>query len=397
MLRGKKIIIGISGGIAAYKVPTLIRLLVKDGAEVKVVTTENALEFVTPTTLRTLSNNTIYYNQFPESFELSTEHISITDWADLMVIAPATANIIAKFVNGIGDDALSTSFLAFNKDVIIAPSMNTKMFESPYFQDNLSNLISNGVRMISPSTGNLACGYDGKGRMEEPEIIHEYIRDYFNKPKPLEGKKVVITAGPTYEPIDSVRFIGNYSSGRMGFAIAEEVANNGGEVVLITGPSSLKTNNNRIQRININTAEEMYIETNKHFPQSDVAILSAAVADYRPSTTYNTKLKKSDGLLNIELSPTKDILASLGKVKTKEQILVGFALETDNEVENAKKKLFSKNLDFIVLNSLRDEGAGFSTPTNKVSIIDNSSIQEFPLKSKQEVAKDIIKKLISLL
>ena len=397
MLRDKKIIIGISGGIAAYKIPLLIRLLVKEGAQVKIIATNNALEFVTLTTLRTLSNNSVYHQLFPKEIDYSTEHISISDWGDLFVLAPATANIIGKYANGIADDALSTTLLAFNKDVFIAPAMNTKMYNNPAVKANISKLKSFGANFISPTLGNLACGYDGEGRMEDVENIFSRIREYFQKDLPLKGKTVLVTAGPTYEQIDAVRFIGNYSSGKMGFCLAEEIAKQGGKVILIAGPVSLTTQNKDITRIDVKSAEEMYLEANKYFPDADVAILSAAVADYKPKQEFKNKLKKTQSSLNIELCPTKDILKSLGEKKKDGQILIGFALETDNEIENAKKKLNTKNLDFIVLNSLNDKGAGFGTPTNKVTIIDKDEILSLSLKSKEEVAQDIVKKLVTFL
>lgn len=397
MLRGKKIIIGISGGIAAYKIPFLIRLLIKQGCEIKIIASENALEFTTLTTLKTLSNNSVYYKLFSLDIKHSTEHISITDWADIFILAPATANIIGKYANGIGDDALSTSLLAFDKDVFIAPSMNTKMYNNPYFQANLINLKKNGCKIISPKKGDLACGYDGEGRMEEVENIFLEIKGFFENSMPLKDKTIIVTAGPTYEKIDAVRFIGNYSSGRTGFSIAEEIAKQGGNVILITGPVSLTTNHKNIKRIDVNSAQEMYYETHKYFSQSNAAILSAAVADYKPKTSFENKIKKTNNSLNIELSPTIDILASLGNIKTEKQVLIGFALETDNEIENAKEKLNKKNLDFIVLNSLRDKGAGFAGPDNKVTIIDKDSIKALPLQSKEKVAQDIIKKLVTLL
>ena len=397
MLTGKKVLIGISGGIAAYKTPLLIRLLIKRGCQVKVVATHNALEFVTLTTLRTLSQHNVYYDMLSSEGEYSTEHISLTDWADCFIIAPATANIIGKYANGIADDALSTSLLAFNKEIFLAPAMNTKMYNNPIVQENISKLAKRGVKMISPTQGNLACGYDGDGRMEEPEIIANIVEAYYSNNLPLKNKTYLVTAGGTQEKIDAVRYIGNNSSGKMGYCIAEELASKGAKVILISGKTHLKTSNPNIKLINIVSAQEMFDETIKYFPQCDGAILCAAVADYKPTYASPNKIKKTSQELTITLTPTCDILATLGKEKKENQILVGFALETDNEVENAKNKLKKKNLDFIVLNSLNDKGAGFEVSTNKITIIDKEEkVENFELKSKEEVAKDIVNKLIEL-
>ncbi|MFA6200450.1 MAG: bifunctional phosphopantothenoylcysteine decarboxylase/phosphopantothenate--cysteine ligase CoaBC [Bacteroidales bacterium] len=397
MLTGKKILIGISGGIAAYKTPLLIRELIKRGCKIKVVATHNALEFVTLTTLRTLSQNNVYFDIFSTEGEYSTEHISLTDWADCFIVAPATANIIGKFAHGIADDALSTTLLAFNKEVFLAPSMNTKMYHNPIVQENIKKLEELGVKIISPTKGNLACGYDGDGRMEEPKEIVKLMEDYYSNNLPLKNKTILVTAGGTQEKIDAVRYIGNNSSGKMGFCIAEELASKGANVILICGKTSLTTCNPNIKQINIVSAQEMYDETMKYFPTCNAAILSAAVADYKPIIAAKNKIKKTSQDLTITLTPTCDILASLGKEKKENQILVGFALETDNEEENAKEKLKKKNLDFIILNSLNDKGAGFEVSTNKITIIDkDEKVEKFELKSKEEVAKDIVNKLISL-
>ena len=397
MLTGKKILIGISGGIAAYKTPLLIRELIKRGCEIKVVATHNALEFVTLTTLRTLSQNNVYFDIFSTEGEYSTEHISLTDWADCFIVAPATANIIGKFAHGIADDALSTTLLAFNKEVFLAPSMNTKMYHNPIIQENIKKLEELGVKIISPTKGNLACGYDGDGRMEEPKEIVKLMEDYYSNNLPLKNKTILVTAGGTQEKIDAVRYIGNNSSGKMGFCIAEELASKGANVILICGKTFLTTCNPNIKLINIVSAQEMYDETMKYFPTCNAAILSAAVADYKPIISAENKIKKTSQDLTITLTPTCDILASLGKEKKENQILVGFALETDNEEENAKEKLKKKNLDFIILNSLNDKGAGFEVSTNKITIIDkDEKVEKFELKSKEEVAKDIVNKLISL-
>lgn len=397
MLTGKKILIGISGGIAAYKTPLLIRQLIKRGCQVKVVSTRNALEFVTLTTLRTLSQHNVYYDIFSSEGEYSTEHISLTDWADFFIIAPATANIIGKYANGIADDALSTSLLAFNKEIFLAPAMNTKMYNNPIVQENISKLAKRGVKIISPTQGNLACGYDGDGRMEEPEVIANIVEEYYSNNLPLKNKTYLVTAGGTQEKIDAVRYIGNNSSGKMGYCIAEELASKGAKVILISGKTHLKTLNPDIKLINIVSAQEMFDEAIKYFTQCNGAILCAAVADYKPEYVAPNKIKKTSQELTITLTPTCDILASLGKIKKENQILVGFALETDNEVENAKNKLKKKNLDFIVLNSLNDKGAGFEVSTNKITIIDKEEkVENFELKSKEEVAKDIVNKLIEL-
>jgi phosphopantothenoylcysteine decarboxylase/phosphopantothenate--cysteine ligase len=397
MLTGKKILIGISGGIAAYKTPLLIRQLIKRGCQVKIVATHNALEFVTLTTLRTISQHNVYYDILSKDGEYSTEHISLTDWADCFIIAPATANIIGKYANGIADDALSTSLLAFDKEIFLAPAMNTKMYNNSIVQENINKIAKRGVKIISPTKGNLACGYDGDGRMEEPEIIANIIEDYYSNKLPLKNKTYLVTAGGTQEKIDAVRYIGNNSSGKMGYCIAEELASKGGKVILISGKTHLKTSNPNIKLINIVSAQEMFDEAIKYFSLCNGAILCAAVADYKPASVATNKIKKTSQDLSITLTPTCDILASLGKGKKENQILVGFALETDNEVENAKKKLKKKNLDFIVLNSLNDKGAGFEVSTNKITIIDkDEKVESFELKSKEEVAKDIVNKLIEL-
>lgn len=396
MLQGKNIIIGISGGIAAYKSLYLIRLFRKAGANVRVVATENAMWFVTRVSLESLSQHKVYDKVFGPENDYTTEHISLTDWADVFVVAPATANIIGKYANGIADDALSTSLIAFDKKVFMAPAMNCKMYENFAFQRNMKYLIENGVEMIEPATGYLACGYEGKGRMEEPDVIFAAVEKYFTRPTDLKGKKILITAGPTYENIDPVRFIGNYSSGKMGFAIAEELAARGADVSLVTGPVNIEPGNVAIKRMNVQSAREMFETATALFPQMDAAILTAAVADYRPSELHTAKLKRTTASLTLELVPNPDILATLGQMKNPGQILAGFALETNDELENARKKLQAKNLDFIVLNSLQDKGAGFGTDTNKVKIIDNKNqVLRFDLKSKKLVAVDIADKLAS--
>ncbi|MEE0910774.1 MAG: bifunctional phosphopantothenoylcysteine decarboxylase/phosphopantothenate--cysteine ligase CoaBC [Bacteroidales bacterium] len=388
------VVIAISGGIAAYKIPFLIRLFRKAGHKVKVVVTKNALNFVTEATLQTLSDNLVYSDMFAGNKDM-TEHISIADWADYYIVAPATANIIGKYANAIADDCISTTLLAFDKDVFLAPAMNTNMYANKGVQNNLQILASRGVNIISPNCGELACGANGDGRMAEPEEIFAFVNNHITKSKILAGKTICVTAGPTYEQIDPVRFIGNNSSGKMGFAIAESLAAKGASVKLIAGPTHLNTKNCNIERIDVKSAEQMYNATVKEFEQVDAAILSAAVADYTPKNVFSQKVKKADNVLNIELQPTKDILAQLGRMKTDKQTLVGFALETNDEENNAKQKLSKKNLDFIVLNSLNDKNACFGFDTNKVTIIDsNGKMIKTDLKSKSEIAEDVVSKLI---
>lgn len=396
-LKGKHIIVGISGGIAAYKVPQLVRLLVKAGAEVCCAVTEHALQFVTPLTLETVSNNNVYSLLFDRNNPHTTEHISMKEWGDMMVVAPATANIIGKMACGIADDALSTLLLSFRKPLFLCPAMNSQMLESPALQRNLDTLRRDGVAIIDSTCGELACGTTGNGRMAEPEEIVKQLIASVDSQKDAVHLKVLITAGPTYERIDAVRFIGNYSSGKMGFALAEELASRGAEVCLVAGPTSLTTRHPNIRRIDIESAREMYDAATSEFPTCHAAILSAAVADFRPDHTADHKIKKQndqDGM-TLHLVQNPDILASLGRMKRDDQLLVGFALETDNELSNAQNKLHRKNLDFIVLNSLQDPGAGFGHNTNKVTIIDrNGNINAGQLKSKQEVAKDIVDKML---
>ncbi len=392
MLTGKKVILGISGGIAAYKAAYLIRLFRKAGAEVKVVGTANAFEFITRVTLESLTEHKVYHQVFGEQNDYTTEHVSLTDWGDVFVVAPATANIIGKLANGIADDALSTSLLAFDRQVFMAPAMNCKMYAHAAVQQNLDKLVKRGVQIIEPAEGFLACGYEGKGRMEEPEAIFAKVAAYLEHPDlPLRGRKILVTAGPTREAVDPVRYLGNHSSGKMGYALADELAARGAEVHLISGPTHLQPKSAHIDLVRVTTAEEMLNACMKHYPVCDAAIMAAAVSDYRPVKTYPKKIKKDspESPLRLELQPTTDILARMGKEK-KQQLLVGFALETDQEESHAIKKLKDKNLDFIVLNSLKDKGAGFAHDTNKITIIDNKQeISRYPLKSKQEAAVDI--------
>ena len=392
MLTGKKVILGISGGIAAYKAAYLIRLFRKAGAEVKVVGTSNAFEFITRVTLESLSENKVYHQVFGEQNDYTTEHVSLTDWGNVFVVAPATANIIGKLANGIADDALSTSLLAFDRKIFIAPAMNCKMYAHFAVQQNIDKLRAHGVEIIEPAEGFLACGYEGKGRMEEPETIFASVEAYLRtSERSLSGKKILVTAGPTREAIDPVRYLGNHSSGKMGFALADELATRGAEVHLVSGPTQLQPKSPAIHLVRVTSSEEMLNACMKYYPGCDAVIMAAAVSDYKPVKPHNRKIKKGnpENPLRLELEPTTDILARMGAEKN-EQLLVGFALETDQEEAHAVQKLHEKNLDFIVLNSLKDEGAGFAHDTNKITIIDNKQeIFRYPLQSKQKTAKDI--------
>ena len=398
MLKGKHIIVGITGSIAAYKAASLVRLLVKEGAEVKVVMTELAKQFITPLTLATLSKHPVmveFYN--PENGDWHS-HVDMGLWADLYLIAPATANTLGKMAHGIADNLLLTTYLSAKCPVMVAPAMDLDMYRHPATRQNLHILQSYGVRVIEPAAGELASGLVGKGRMAEPEEIVASIHRYFERQGDLLGKKVLLTAGPTYEKIDPVRFIGNYSSGKMGLAIAEELAGRGAEVVLVCGPVNLKTSHPAIRRVDVESAAQMYEVTSKEFVNSDVAVLSAAVADFTPKEKADHKIKRGKDDLLLELLPTKDIAAELGRIKTVSQLLVGFALETNDEEMNALSKMQRKNLDMIVLNSLNDKGAGFSVDTNKVTILDKAGDKTvYELKTKVEVAKDIVDQIASRL
>lgn len=401
MLKDKNIILGISGGIAAYKAAYLIRLFKKAGCRVKVVGTASAFEFITKVTLESLSENRVYDKVFDPSNDYTTEHIALTDWGDVFVVAPATANIIGKLANGIADDALSTSLLAFNKKVIVAPAMNCKMYDHFATQKNIQTLKNNGVYIIEPATGYLACGYEGKGRMEEPEVIFNFVESLFQIDNSLAGKKIMVTAGPTHEAIDPVRFLGNQSSGKMGFFIAEELLKRGAVVELVSGPVKINLQHERLRITRVTNAAQMLEACKEIFPEMEATIMAAAVADFTPENASDEKIKKSklleDGMV-LRLIPTVDILQELGRKKSKSQVLVGFALETSEEEKNASQKLTQKNLDFIVLNSLNDKGAGFDTDTNKVTIINNKNeIFRYNLKPKQEVATDIVDMLESYL
>lgn len=394
VLKGKKILLGVTGGIAAYKTANLVRLFIKAGADVQVVMTPASKDFVTPLTLSTLSKRPVFSTFYSEEEnELWNNHVELALWADLMIIAPATANTLSKMANGNCDNLLMAVYLSAKCPVYFAPAMDLDMYKHPTSIDNFHKLKLFGNLMIPAEKGELASGLSGEGRMAEPEHILAFIEDDLSSKLPLKGKKILITAGPTYEPIDPVRFIGNHSSGKMGYDLALEAANRGAEVILISGPSHLNIQHSNVQLIKITTAEEMYEECHRYYKDVDVAIAAAAVADYRPKSVANHKIKKTDETFSIELEKTKDILASLGQQK-ENQFLIGFALETENEIEHAKLKIQKKNLDLIVLNSLNDEGAGFGKSTNKITFIDKSfQINPMPLKLKEEVAKDILDKI----
>lgn len=392
---GKKIILGISGSIAAYKAAFLTRLLIKSGAEVQILMTEAATQFITPLTLSTLSKKPVHVKVSSE--ESWNNHVEMGLWADAMVIAPATATTLAKLAHGIADNVIVATYLSARCPVFFAPAMDLDMWTHPSTVQNVQKLQSYGNRLIDVAHGELASGLVGNGRMAEPETIVEMLNDFFDKKNDLANSNALITAGPTYEAIDPVRFIGNRSSGKMGVALAEEMANRGAKVKLILGPSSLKTNHPNIETIRVTNAQSMFEAAQAHFEKSDISILAAAVADYRPITVADKKIKKKDKTLTIELEKTTDIAATLGKQKRKNQLLIGFALETNNELENAQGKLERKNFDFIVLNSLRDKGAGFAVDTNKITILrKDNKLKNFELKSKKQVAVDIVDEIVSM-
>ena len=399
VLSGKKILVGVTAGIAAYKSPFLVRGFIKKGANVKVVMTPSAKDFVTPLTLSTLSKNEVYSSFTNDENENAqwNNHVELGLWADLFIIAPATANTLSKMANGTCDNLLLAVYLSAKCPVYFAPAMDLDMYKHPTTIKSFNKLDSFGNIQIPATLGELASGLKGQGRMAEPEDIIEFIEKDILKALPLRGKKFLITAGPTYEAIDPVRFIGNHSSGKMGFALAEASANLGAEVTLITGPVSLQLTNNFIKIVNVTSAQEMYNETHNYFKDCDVAILSAAVSDFRPVEVASQKINKKEDTISLKLIKTKDILESLGKIK-EDKLLVGFALETQNELENAKTKLKKKNLDLIVLNSLSDKGAGFKTDTNKVTLITrHNKIHSFQVKPKKEVADDILQHIIKQL
>ncbi len=398
MLKGKKIVLGVTGSIAAYKSAHLVRLLVRKGAEVQVVMTPAAKEFITPVTLSPLSGKAVISEFFAARDGLWHSHVDLGLWADLMLIAPATASTLGKMANGVADNMLVTTYLSMKAPVFIAPAMDLDMYRHPSTMRNLELLKSYGNHIIEPASGELASGLEGKGRMEEPERIVAKLESFFSAQLDLKDRKVLITAGPTYEKIDPVRFIGNYSSGKMAYALAEACANRGAQVELISGPVSLQTCHPAIHRTNVESAAEMYEACMRYFPTTDVTILCAAVADFSPENPHPSKIKSNKEGIKLTLKPTKDIAFNLGNVKKPGQILVGFALETDNEIENAQAKLERKKLDFIVLNSLNDKGAGFKGDTNKIKILEpKGKVLEFPLKSKQKVAEDIVNHLITKL
>jgi phosphopantothenoylcysteine decarboxylase/phosphopantothenate--cysteine ligase len=398
ILSGKNILLGISAGIAAYKSAAMVRLFIKVGANVKVVITPSAKDFVTPLTLSTLSKNPVHSTFVDDADnDLWNNHVELGLWADFFIIAPATANTLSKMANGVCDNLLLATYLSAKCPVYFAPAMDLDMYKHPTTKQSFEKLKSYGNIIIPATSGELASGLFGEGRMAEPEDILSFIEQDVIGKLPLRGKTILITAGPTYEAIDPVRFIGNHSSGKMGFEIAKEAANLGAKVILISGPTHLTIQHSLINVIPVTSAEDMYLETHKYFQNVDVAILAAAVADYKPKEIASQKIKKTDTTLVLQLEKTKDILASLGVIK-KKQLLVGFALETENELENAKAKLKKKNLNLIVLNSLKDKGAGFKTETNKVTIIDNKDVvTKYKLKSKTEVAKDLLIQIIKQL
>ena len=401
MLKGKKIILGITGSIAAYKSAYLLRSLVKEGAEVQVIMTPAAKNFITPVTMAALSGKPVLGSFFENSDGSWHSHVDLGLWADLMLVAPASANTMGKMVNGIADNLLVTTYLSAKCPVFVAPAMDLDMYKHPSTQQNINKLKEFGAHIIDPGSGELASGLVGKGRMEEPDRIVEMLQSFWasqRQPESLAGRKILLTAGPTYEKIDPVRFIGNYSSGKMGYAMAEELAQRGAKVVLVSGPVKLKAQHPNIEVVPTESAAQMYQACLEHFPSCTGAIMAAAVADFTPSLTDTQKIKRKGVSIALELQPTKDIASALGEMKNSAQFLVGFALETHDALENAQMKLRKKNLDFIVLNSLEDEGAGFMTDTNKITIIDRYNNKTlYPLKEKSEVAKDIINKIEELL
>ncbi|MES2518439.1 MAG: bifunctional phosphopantothenoylcysteine decarboxylase/phosphopantothenate--cysteine ligase CoaBC [Bacteroidota bacterium] len=398
MLRNKKILIGITGSIAAYKIATLTRLLVKEGAEVQIVMTQAAKEFITPLTLATLSKKPVYSEFIKDQTGTWNNHVELGLWADIMLIAPATAHTLAKCANGICDDLLTAVYLSAKCSVMFTPAMDLDMYHHPSTIENVRKLQSFGNQIIKSNFGELASGLVGEGRMAEPEELIEVLKKYFSQNIKLKGKKVLITAGPTQEAIDPVRFISNHSTGKMGYAIADKLAKAGAEVTVVSGQVALKSPDSSINIVKVRSAQEMYEASKSYFDQSDIIILAAAVADYTPAVVADKKIKKKEDTFNIELTKTTDIAKTLGQQKRPEQLMVGFALETDNEVENAIGKIKSKNLDMIILNSLQDSGAGFGHDTNKISIIKrDGTIIDFDLKSKQDVAMDIVDAIVEQL
>jgi phosphopantothenoylcysteine decarboxylase/phosphopantothenate--cysteine ligase len=397
MLKNKKIVLCVSASIAAYKSAILTRLLVKSGAEVKIIMTPSAIDFITPLTLSTLSKNPVYSEYWDTKSGQWHNHVDLAQWADLILIAPASANTLAKMANGICDNLLLATYLSAKSKVAFAPAMDLDMYIHPAVKANISKLTEFGNLLIPAESGELASGLVGEGRMAEPETILNFVENYFSKSQSLKGKKALISAGPTFEKIDPVRYIGNHSSGKMGISIANELKSQGADVTLVLGPSNENNFDSLIKVIRVTSAEDMYNACIKEASTNDIMIMSAAVADYTPKIKSDKKIKKSENEMFIELAKTTDILKKLGEIKTDKQILVGFALETNNEYDNAVDKLNKKNLDFIVLNSLNDKGAGFQGDTNKITIIDKSLKSEtFDLKTKKEVAKDIVNKIAEL-
>ena len=394
-MHGKHVILGVTGGIAAYKAAYLVRSLVKAGAEVKVIMTENAKKFVAPLTFSTLSGNPVYTEFFnPENGEWHS-HVKLGVWADLFIVAPATANTLAKMAHGIADNLLTTTYLSARCRTLVVPAMDLDMYAAAATQDNLETLRRRGVIVMDPASGFLASGLEGKGRMPEPDDILSFASNVLTRQQDLAGKKILITAGPTYENIDPVRFIGNYSTGKMGYAIADECAQRGADVTVVSGPVSIEPHNKQVKVVNVRSASDMFNAAESLFESSDITVLSAAVADFTPVSKADSKIKREKDNLTLELRPTVDIAASLGKRKRSNQMLVGFALETDNEELNAKSKLERKNFDFIVLNSMRNPGTCFGSDNNQIKIIDRNNIVSYPFKSKTEVAKDIVDKIAS--
>jgi phosphopantothenoylcysteine decarboxylase / phosphopantothenate---cysteine ligase len=393
-LAGKKIILGICGSIAAYKTAFLTRLLIKAGAEVQILMTPSATSFIGPLTLSTLSKRPVFTDVSSE--DSWNNHVELGLWADAMIIAPVTATTLAKLANGIADNVIVATYLSAKCPVFFAPAMDLDMWVHPASQQNVKALQSYGNHLIPVEHGELASGLVGDGRMAEPENIIHFLENHFKKKLELKNKQAIVTAGPTYESIDPVRFIGNHSTGKMGIAIAEELADRGAEVKLILGPTTERPNHPRITCILVKTAQEMYEAANANFDNANITVLAAAVADYRPKEVSNQKIKKKEGDLSINLERTIDIAASLGKIKRKDQIITGFALETQNELENAKRKLEKKNFDFIVLNSLNDKGAGFAHDTNKITLVFSNKTEIFELKTKKEVARDIVNTIVDL-
>ena len=396
MIAGKKIVLGITGSIAAYKACLIIRGLIKRGAEVQVVITPAGKEFITPVTLSALTHKPVISEFFSQRDGSWHSHVDLGLWADAMLIAPCTASTLGKMAHGIADNMLITTYLSMKAPVFIAPAMDLDMYSHPATQENLRTLIGYGNHVIEPGCGFLASGLEGKGRMEEPENIIQALEDFFQAQQDLRGKKILITAGPTYEKIDPVRFIGNYSSGKMGFALAEECAKRGAEVTLIAGPVALSCSSG-IHRVNVESCQEMYNASIEAFPRQDAAILCAAVADFKPATTADRKIKRGEDGLRLQLEPTQDIAASLGKMKREEQRLVAFALETDHEESNAESKLKKKNADFVVLNSTRNKGTTFRADDNQIIIVSPQGKKEYGKKPKTEVARDIVNELVSIL